>query len=257
VEDRAQRSETDYRSVLFREYHTRTSILDPDERTKLAWFREYVRANYLRHLASVDRQHGQVLDLGCNRGYLLAALASEGFDCLAGVDLSAGEIDEARRIVPSADLTFRDATDYLASHNATFDAIVAKAIVEHVPKDDVLPFVRAIRRGLKPGGIALIDVPNMDWLFASHERYLDFTHESGFTKESLYQVVGSVFNDVEVVPIDNIPPANRFSRRAIARTIIGLVLRWADPEGASGPLWSRTMVAVAHAPGSSDERRVD
>ena len=51
----------------------------------------------------------------------------------------------------------------------------------------------------------VIDVPNMDWLFAQHERYMDFTHEVGFTRESLSQVMRNVFDDVVVVagrPLD-------------------------------------------------------
>ena len=56
---------------------------------------------------------------------------------------------------------------------------------------------------LRAGGAVLIDVPNMDWLFAGHERYMDFTHELGFTQESLSQLLGGVFSEVVVRPVDN------------------------------------------------------
>ena len=45
------------------------------------------------------------------------------------------------------------------------------------------------------GGIAIIDVPNMDWFWNGHERYMDFTHEVGFTPESLEQICNKVFGN--------------------------------------------------------------
>jgi SAM-dependent methyltransferase len=242
----AQNPPGDYRSVLFNNYDRWVSILNPDEGARLAWFRAYVDSNYLPLLSSVDRSRSEILDVGCHRGYMLSALANAGFQRLAGVDLSPNDVDVARGIVPTADVTCADVRDYLASRDGTFDVIIAKAVLEHVQKDDVLSLLHTIRGGLKSGGIALVDVPNMDWLFASHERYLDFTHEVGFTKESLQQVVGSVFDDVTVNPIDNVPPAHLFGRRAVARTLISVLLRWADPEGAAGDIWCRSVVAIGH-----------
>jgi 2-polyprenyl-3-methyl-5-hydroxy-6-metoxy-1,4-benzoquinol methylase len=246
VGSRPQKPPNDYRSVLFDNYDRWTSILKPDEDERLAWFRTYVDANYLPLLGSVDRTRGEVLDVGCHRGHMLAALASAGFQRLAGVDLSRNDVEVARRIVPAAEVVCADVRDYLASRERTFDVIIAKAVLEHVRKDEVLPFLRTIESGLKAGGVALLDVPNMDWLFASHERYLDFTHEVGFTKASLQQVVETVFADVVVRPIDNVPPSHRFSPRGIARSLIGLLLRSADPEGGSGDLWCRSLVAIGH-----------
>ena len=54
-------------------------------------------------------------------------------------------------------------------------------------KDRVLPLLEKISSSLKPDGMAIIDVPNMDWILGQHERYMDFTHEVGFTRESLAQ----------------------------------------------------------------------
>lgn len=68
----------------------------------------------------------------------------------------------------------------------------------------MLSFLQSIHFGLKQGWGVIIDVPNMDWLFASHERYMDFTHELGFTVESLGQLGRIYFEQVYlggVVPV--------------------------------------------------------
>ncbi len=44
----------------------------------------------------------------------------------------------------------------------------------------------------------MIDVPNMDWIWASHVRYMDFTHECGFTEESLIEVLKPQFQNIQI-----------------------------------------------------------
>ena len=67
--------------------------------------------------------------------------------------------------------------------------------MEHIEKNRILEFLELVNNSLIEGGIALIEVPNMDWIWASHERYMDFTHEVGFTKESLRQIMRNFFDD--------------------------------------------------------------
>jgi len=88
-------------------------------------------------------------------------------------------------------------------------------------------------------------VPNMDWLFVGHERYMDFTHEVGYTQESLVQVMSTVFSSVQVLPLDNdLTRGIRRFRTRVGRLLAGTVLKWADPEGGRGPIWCRSLLAV-------------
>ena len=81
----------------------------------------------------------------------------------------------------------------------------------------------------------------MDWYFAQHERYMDITHEVGFTKESLGQLARLYFNDVKINPInqDDARSLVGFIRfnilKPILLTIISLGLKILG-EG-SGDLW--------------------
>jgi 2-polyprenyl-3-methyl-5-hydroxy-6-metoxy-1,4-benzoquinol methylase len=237
----------DYRSQLFASYHsTHVAYLDPDDQLKIDWFQKYAKHNYLKHLNKEDKSHTEVLEIGCNKGYLLAALSSFGFSKLYGVDLSSDDVDQAKLLVPNAEIACQDAFDYLSSNQNKFDVIVLKAVLEHIQKDDIITFLVKIKQALKTGGIVLIDVPNMDWLFASHERYMDFTHEVGFTQESLTQVMSQIFSDIDVIPVDNILAYSWTvnMKKKMARFILGRLLNWADPEGGSSPIWARSIVGV-------------
>lgn len=85
----------------------------------------------------------------------------------------------------------------------------------------------------------------MDWFFASHERYLDFTHEVGFTAESLRQVMQTSFKHIEIHDVDNINNGVISDiKKNIARYVLGILFMWADSEGASNSIWSRSIIAV-------------
>ena len=237
------------RSELFAQYRkTHEQFLGEDESCKLAWFHRYFRDHYAGYLQDLPRS-ATILELGCNRGFLLKALHDYGFTNLHGVDLSPEDLEFASGLGIGAVLQRADIFDYLAENPGTFDAIILKAVLEHIPKDSILRLLQLIRKSLAPAGRVLVDVPNMDWFFASHERHMDFTHEVGFTKESLGQVLRLEFGSVDVHPCDH-SPANsdlgRMRQRA-ARYLIGKLLSWADAEGASNPIWCRSILAVARA----------
>lgn len=235
----------DYRTELFERYDARTRQLDPEPRAHRRWFAEYARCNYLPHLSHVNRRDARVLEIGCSKGQLLSVLHNFGFQHLVGIDLSPGDIDAARRTHPELSFECADAQPYLLDRPSTYEVVLMKAVLEHVPKADVLPLLRAVHVALKPSGIVLVDVPNMDWLFVGHERYMDFTHEVGFTQESLGQVMGAVFRETTVQPIDNdLTHGIRRLRTRMGQFVAGTVLSWADPEGGHGPIWCRSLVAV-------------
>ena len=246
-----------YRSELFATYDRRISSLDQDEPARISWFREYVSRYYLPALRELDRA-ASVLDIGCSRGYLLAALRSHGYTNLTGIDVSPGDVEHAKRVLPDATFAVADATSFLAARPGAFNVIVMKAVLEHIPKDEVLAWLAAIGGSLTTSGVAIIDVPNMDWLFSGHERYMDFTHECGFTRESLEQVLGTTFADVVITPADNNLRAGSGLRARASRTrirlgrkILGTLLRWSDPDGAASPIWARSLVAIARSPRGS------
>jgi SAM-dependent methyltransferase len=235
----------DYRRRFFASYHlTHVAYLDSNNSDKLDWFEKYVKKYYLPIINGLDKNFSKILEIGCNKGFVLAVLNSLGFKNLYGIDLSPEDIEIAKKMVPDANIACADAFDYLDNNAGQYDAIILKAVLEHMRKDEGIPFLEKIKEGLKPGGLVVIDVPNMDWLFASHERYMDFTHEVGFTKESLRQLMNNVFSDVRVIPADNIFLPFFFGgiKKRVARFILQRFLCWADGQGGTNPIWERSII---------------
>ena len=135
----------------------------------------------------------------------------QGYDGVRVVDMSPEVIEKARSIGLDAHLT-DDVSAWLGKHHETFDVIVFFHVIEHIPKFATIAFLTAVRRALRPGGVAILETPNMgDPFNGLYFRYADFTHEVGFTEESL----GFVFKQAgfhEVAFVDAYGATSRFAR---------------------------------------------
>jgi SAM-dependent methyltransferase len=208
----------------------------------------YYTVNYTGLIGDIPRD-AHVLEIGCGHGSLLAWLRDQGFRNLAGVDASPSDVELANTRVDGEVAVVGDAVTYLEEHEASFDVVFAKAIVEHIPRAELLRLVRALSESLRPAGRAIVDVPNMDWILASHERYMDMTHESGFTRESLTTMFSLAFDDVVVTGSRLAAPTR--SQRLLRPLVLRLMRRllYIVGEGANDLLFSsRSLIAVARAP---------
>ena len=127
---------------------------------------------------------GELLDVGCGRGDLGAALVSQGWR-VAGVDPSAGAVAFARARGVDAQTGTLETVDY---DEQSFDAVVMRHSLEHVP--DPVADLKRIHRLLKPGGLLVVSLPNFDsWerrRFGSAWFHLDLPrHRTHFGPRSL------------------------------------------------------------------------
>jgi len=100
---------------------------------------------------------GAVLDVGCGTGVLTAELHSMGARSVYGFDVSAGEIDKARKdhgALPGVTFGVQSAD---APIEGEFDLIVGRSILHHVDFRHILPAM--YRRNLRPGGRMLFMEP--------------------------------------------------------------------------------------------------
>jgi SAM-dependent methyltransferase len=116
-----------------------------------------------------------VLDVGCGRGELLAALAERGVPC-SGVDLDAGMVAEAR--AAGLDVAAGDAVDHLRSlPEASLGSIIAVHVAEHLPLPALLELLELAASRLRPGGLLVAETPNPASLVVLGNSYiLDPTH---------------------------------------------------------------------------------
>lgn len=111
--------------------------------------------NLLDEFAAAVRGRGQVLDVGCgSAGHVTRYLADRGVNA-AGVDLSPGVIETARRYQPELKFEVADMRE-LPAADGSLAGIIAFYSVIHLPAGQV-PFALAeFRRVLAPAGVLLI-----------------------------------------------------------------------------------------------------
>ena len=104
----------------------------------------------LKELTRELPQRAAVLDLGCGAGVPVTRWLARRF-AVTGVDISARQLELARRHVPAARLLRADMAD-LRFAPETFDAVVAFHSIIHLPRAEHPALLDAVGRWLKPGG---------------------------------------------------------------------------------------------------------
>jgi SAM-dependent methyltransferase len=132
------------------------------------WFRARNRliGDLVRRYAS---HAAVVMEIGCGTGFVLAGLQRALRDAhLVGSEVDAGALPLARtRVGAAVALLQMDARAIPFSNE--FDLLCAFDVLEHI-EDDVSA-LSEIHRALKPGGIALLAVPQHPWLWSWADDY--------------------------------------------------------------------------------------
>jgi SAM-dependent methyltransferase len=155
-----------------------------------------VRLHYLERAMGLIPPGADVLELGCGAGIPMTRALAADRD-VTGVDISAAQIEMARRNVPAATFMQADMTT-IDFPPGSFDAVVAFYSLTHVPRDEQPALLRNIRAWLRPGGLFLAsmgadaspDDVEEDWLgvpmFFSHfgaRRNRRLVEEAGLSVE--------------------------------------------------------------------------
>lgn len=131
----------------------------------------------------------KLLDIGIGRGEMLSCMKEWGYADYLGVDISPSTVSFCTSIGLNCHLV-EDTVQWLTDgRESTYDVITLLDVLEHIRKEDVIPFLRGLYKALAPGGKIIIQLPNMQAPDAQLHRYNDFTHEVGFIENSLRQVL--------------------------------------------------------------------
>lgn len=173
-----------------------------------------------------DRRDISILDIGPGECELAEMLKeTRAYTDVSVIDMSSEVIEVAQGLGIPAHLV-DDAAPFLRERVGQYDVIFLLHVLEHVKKDSVIPLLRAVHGALGPGGRLLLEVPNMgDPFNGLHARYADFTHEVGFTLESLtYVLTQAGFTDVTLLP--QVGASGRLTRplQILARKLLHLLL---------------------------------
>jgi SAM-dependent methyltransferase len=118
----------------------------------MRWFRK-ARAKKIHNLLPGP---SRILDIGCGRGFTLAALQDRGHE-VHGTQLSPEAAEFARNCLSLEHIEQRDLLE-IGYPDGWFDAITIYHVLEHV--HDPLVMVREIARILRPGGRLIVEVPH-------------------------------------------------------------------------------------------------
>jgi 2-polyprenyl-3-methyl-5-hydroxy-6-metoxy-1,4-benzoquinol methylase len=130
----------------------------------------------------------RLLDVGIGMGEMLSCMKDWGYENYLGIDISTSTIDFCKSLNLPCELV-EDSTAYLTANPDSFDVITLLDVLEHIPKKEIITFVKALRLALKPGGVLIIQVPNLQAPDGHLHRYNDITHETGFIEHSFAQVL--------------------------------------------------------------------
>jgi len=164
--------------------------------------------NYKRLLP--DNKDSKILELGCGPGYFLKYLENNGYKNCMGVDWSEQQISKALDL-QVRNIMNEDLFKFMRETDDKFDLICSFHVLEHLFKDEIIEFLELIHARLNKNGMCIIEVPNTSSpLFGGLGRYIDFTHEVGFTPPSLREVLlVSGFGKIQVLPVKGISPFAR------------------------------------------------
>ncbi len=236
----------DYRRRIYDAYVSRGRQAQPSSDPAAFARRSRYLAHVLRNWLPEDHS-ATITDLGCGTGDVLAALETFGYTSLAGVDRSGEQVRLARQIAPQVEEG--DLFEYLAERNAELDLITGFDVIEHLDKNEVLPFLDACHRALRVGGRLILQTPNGESPWSSAVRYGDFTHEVCFTPDSLEWLLRlSGFTETEAREAGPRPMGLLSFGRVLLWRLIRLGLRlWnlAETGGAGSGIYTRVFLISA------------
>lgn len=192
----------------------------------------------------------RILEIGPGYGELIELLVKDyGCEQVQAIDMSQEVVDFCNEIVPGSTTYVEDTHGFLSGHVNQFDYIFLLHVLEHVPKEEIIPLLRAILEALTPQGKLIVEVPNMANPFIGlNIRYADFTHEAGFNELSLpYVLAMAGFSEVRIfemkVPLDSLKRALQIAAQIPLKLIVRLTYKAFGSPG--GSILSRELYAIA------------
>ncbi len=151
-----------------------------------------------------------LLDVGCGRGEFLKLLRDHKI-AAKGIDITQSMIDACKE--EGLDAVRNDLLSYLKSiEENSLLGITAFQVVEHLPVDYLLEFIKAARSRIAPGGVLILETVNPDSLSSLKNFYLDLTHQNpipSLTLKFLCENFG--YKNVSVRFASEVPSASKLA----------------------------------------------
>ena len=158
----------------------------------MGYFDWHEQPGYYRDVTRHFAPGARLLDVGCGTGWL-----ADHFADYTGLDGSPDAVAAAAE--RGRNVTLHDVAEPLPFADASFDGVVMKDLLEHVP--DPVALVGEVRRVLRPGGRVFASSPDAQrWVWD------DYTHRRPFTRKSFRLLFADQGLTVEHVGYESVMP---------------------------------------------------
>lgn len=179
------------------------------------------RAGQERRLSKIAQythlDGARILDVGCGLGMYTKQFTARFSPTVAGVEYEFARARQAAEVTPQVAVAANEALPY---PDDTFDVLLSHETLEHVADDAAA--AREIVRVLKPGGRAVIFVPNRWYFFETHGHYWRGVYHFGNTPFINYLP--------DVLRNRLAPHVRAYTKRGLLRLFAGLPAKVAHHE---------------------------
>jgi SAM-dependent methyltransferase len=179
----------------------------------MGYFEWHEQPGYFRDVTRHFATDAKLLDLGCGTGWM-----AEHFSRYTGLDGSPEAVAAAAG--KGRNVRLHDLTERLPFDDASFDGVVLKDVLEHVP--DPVAVVNEVHRVLRPGGRVFASSPD-----AQRAVWHDYTHRRPFTRKAFRLLFADQGFRVEHVGYESVMPGTGIVSARMPDNRRPLPLRWA------------------------------
>ena len=159
---------------------------------KLGFLRRTAFDTHYKWVIGRINRGGKILDVGCDGGHLLHQLQLRHKLDSYGIDLVFSSLKIAKNSVKGADFCLANAEN-MPFQSDIFDYVVCMEMLEHLTEKQCSNVLNEIYRVIKPGGVALVTVPNgrgpSGKISVPHIRSFTFKSIVAVTKEAGFEIV--------------------------------------------------------------------
>lgn len=177
--------------------HLAKTYNEKSQKNKIAWFVH----NYEKFMPKDNRK--AVLEIGPGYGEIMDYLIeSKNYKDYTAIDNSADVVSYCCAKHPDRVSHIQDLRSFLVGNSLKkYSAVIMLHVLEHIPKDEIIPTIELLRDALDEGGVLIVEVPNIaNPIVGVYMYHSDFTHQTPFTTDSLLFVTRQAgFSDIEIV----------------------------------------------------------
>lgn len=161
-----------------------------------AYYLSFQMPQWLKEELPSDK-NARILDIGCGFGQMLLRLRDEGYKQISGIDIGTESVEFCRSQALHVE-KINSIGEFAEMREGKYDLVLMSHVLEHIPREETISTLCAIRNLLAPGGSFIVMVPNAQSATGVYWMYEDFTHHLLFTAGSLrYALLSAGFEKIE------------------------------------------------------------